>query len=133
MTTIEVRTTARRQLVDLTAEINRRLSALGIRDGAVVLQSLHTTAGLTVNENADPDVGHDLLAQLALLAPPRAPHYRHAEGNSDSHVQTTLVGPSLVLIVRDGRLVLGRWQGVFLCEFDGPRMRQVALQPLPAR
>lgn len=133
MITIEVRTTARRQLVDLTAEIHRRLAALGLQEGAVVIQSLHTTAGVTVNENADPDVAHDLLAQLALLAPRQAPHYRHGEGNSDSHVQTTLVGPSVVLIVHEGRLLLGRWQGVFLCEFDGPRHRQVALQPLPAR
>ncbi|HYW09662.1 MAG TPA: secondary thiamine-phosphate synthase enzyme YjbQ, partial [Longimicrobium sp.] len=89
---------------------------------------LHTTAALTVNENADPDVVHDVVGKMDELVPATEPYYRHAEGNSDSHVKTSLFGPSLTLIVSEGRPLLGRWQGIYLCEWDGPRERTVGVQ-----
>jgi secondary thiamine-phosphate synthase enzyme len=125
---IPVRTRRRCELIDLTAEVEEVLARGGLQAGMVVLQSLHTTAALTLNENADPDVPADLLAKLERLVPERESFYRHAEGNSDSHLKTSFFGPALSLLVDQGRLVLGRWQGVFLCEFDGPRERQVAVQ-----
>ena len=91
----------------------------------------HTTAGITINENADPDVVHDMLLTLDRLVPRNAAGYRHAEGNSDSHVKASMMGTSCQVIVDSGRLVLGTWQGIYLCEFDGPRERQVHLQMLP--
>jgi secondary thiamine-phosphate synthase enzyme len=127
---IRVSTAERCQLVDITGRVNDVLAEAGARSGAVVLQSLHTTAGLTLNENADPDVVHDLLAKLERLAPRGEGFYRHAEGNSDSHLKTAWFGPSLTLIVERGRLLLGRWQGVWLCEFDGPWERRVAVRLL---
>jgi secondary thiamine-phosphate synthase enzyme len=127
---VRVRTTRRTELVDLTARLEEVVARGGIREGALVAQSLHTTAGLTVNENADPDVARDMAAKLDRLAPRDEEFYRHAEGNSDSHVKTALVGPSLTVIVSGGRLVLGTWQGVYLCEFDGPRERRVAVRLL---
>jgi secondary thiamine-phosphate synthase enzyme len=90
----------------------------------------HTTAAITVNENADPDVAHDILACLKRSIPQRQPDFRHGEENSDSHIKASLVGPSVTLIVDQGDLVLGRWQGVFFCEFDGPRTRTVHVQVL---
>lgn len=125
---IPVRTRRRCELIDLTAEVEEVLARGGLQAGMVVLQSLHTTAALTLNENADPDVPADLLAKLERLVPERESFYRHAEGNSDSHLKTSFFGPALSLLVDDGRLVLGRWQGVFFCEFDGPRERRVAVQ-----
>jgi secondary thiamine-phosphate synthase enzyme len=132
MEEIRVRTTRRTELVEVTAQLEAVVRRSGVRAGVLVAQSLHTTAGLTVNENADPDVARDMERKLEALAPEGEPFYRHAEGNSDSHVKTSLVGPSLTVIVDDGRLVLGTWQGVYLCEFDGPRERRVAVQPLAA-
>jgi secondary thiamine-phosphate synthase enzyme len=132
METIQLRTSQRCQLLEVTAEVQAVVSRSGVREGAVAIQSLHTTAGLTINENADPDVVHDLLAKLEQLAPRREPFYLHAEGNSDSHLKTSFFGPSLLVLVSEGRLVLGQWQGIYLCEFDGPRPRELALQLLPA-
>lgn len=132
MRTIEVETDRREQLVDITREVDAALREEGVQEGLCVLWSLHTTAGLTVNESADPDVARDIEGWLKERAPQGA-GYRHAEGNSDSHIKTSVMGPGLTLIVADGRLALGRWQGVFLCEFDGPRRRRVALQTVPAR
>jgi secondary thiamine-phosphate synthase enzyme len=125
---IGVRSARREQLLDITSEVRRRIEESGIREGIVVLQSLHTTAGLTLNESADPDVPHDLIAKLGRLVPRDESFYRHAEGNSDAHLKTAFFGPSLTLLVRDGEPLLGRWQGVFLCEFDGPRERRVAMR-----
>ena len=88
----------------------------------------HTTAGVTINENADPDVGHDMLRQLDEMVPWQQPFYRHAEGNSASHVKASMMGSSVTVLVKAGRLVLGRWQGVYLCEFDGPRTRQMVVR-----
>lgn len=130
METIEIRTTRRAELVEVTGELREVLRRSGVRDGVVVAQSLHTTAGLTINENADPDVARDLVAKLGQLVPEDDSLYRHAEGNSDSHLKTLMCGPSLSVLVSGGELVLGRWQGIYLCEWDGPRQRRVAVQIL---
>lgn len=130
MEEIRVTTSARCELVEITDRLQALVERSGVREGALVAQSLHTTAALTVNENADPDVPDDLVAKLERMIPQREPFYRHAEGNSDSHLKTSFFGPSLTVLVSGGRLVLGRWQGVFLCEFDGPRERRVAVQLL---
>lgn len=127
MRELEVTTDRREQLVDITGRVRAAVRDSGVREGLCVLWSMHTTAGLTVNESADPDVARDLEGWLAKAAP-RDAGYRHREGNADAHVKTTLVGPGLTLIVSEGRPVLGRWQGVFLCEFDGPRTRRVAIR-----
>jgi secondary thiamine-phosphate synthase enzyme len=132
MDKIRVRTTRRADLVEITDRVQETIARTGVRHGAVVLQSLHTTAGLTVNENADPDVVHDLLAKLDRMVPRDEAFYRHAEGNSDSHLKTSLMGPSLTLIVHEGKALLGRWQGIYLCDWDGPRERIVAVQVLGA-
>ena len=100
--------------------------------GLPVVQSLHTTGALTINENADPDVVHDVVRKTGELAPHREPYYRHAEGNSDSHLKTSLFGPSLTVVVSEGELLLGSWQGIYFCEWDGPRQRRVAVQVLGA-
>jgi secondary thiamine-phosphate synthase enzyme len=125
-----VRSQERCQLIDITSRVEAVLNASGMQEGVLVAQSLHTTAALTINENADPDVVRDLLAKTGQLIPLREPYYRHAEGNSDSHLKTSLFGPSLTVIVSGGELVLGTWQGIYLCEWDGPRERKVALQLL---
>ena len=127
---IRLRTTERAQLVEITARLEEAVRESGVKEGVLVAQSLHTTAGLTINENADPDVVHDLRAKVERLVPKEEAYYRHAEGNSDSHLKTSLFGPSLTVIVSGGRMVLGRWQGVYFCEWDGPRERQVAVQLL---
>lgn len=127
---LQVETTERAQLVDLTERVRQVVRASGIASGLCHVFCPHTTAGLTVNENADPDVGHDLLLALRNAVPPEASpgRYRHGEGNSDAHVKASLVGASALLPVEGGALVLGTWQGVFLCEFDGPRRRTVQVK-----
>jgi secondary thiamine-phosphate synthase enzyme len=115
-------------MVPITRQLQEVVDASGVGEGILVAQSLHTTAALTINENADPDVVHDLLAKSGRLIPRDEAYYRNAEGNSDSHLKTSFFGPSLTVLVSEGRLVLGTWQGVFLCEFDGPRERQVAVR-----
>lgn len=129
---IRVRTRRRSEMLEITEQVAQVVRESGVRDGIVVIQSLHTTAGLTVNENADPDVVHDLVEKLDREIPREESYYRHAEGNSDSHMKTSLFGPSLTVIVSDGDLLLGTWQGIYLCEWDGPRERKVAVQPLGA-
>jgi secondary thiamine-phosphate synthase enzyme len=132
MEIVELRTSRRSELLEVTGRVQEVVDRSGVDGGVVVVQSLHTTAALTLNENADPDVRHDLLAKLEALVPHREPFYRHGEGNSDSHLKTSFFGPSLTLVVDGGRLVLGRWQGVYLCEFDGPRARRLAVQVVAA-
>ena len=132
MEIVELRTSRRTELLEVTGRVQEVVDRSGVSGGVVVVQSLHTTAALTINENADPDVRHDLLAKLEELVPHREPYYRHGEGNSDSHLKTSFFGPSLTVVVDGGRLVLGRWQGVYLCEFDGPRERRLAVQVVPA-
>lgn len=112
-------------MVEITREIREIVRRAGVDEGVVVAQSLHTTGGLTINENADPDVKADMLKKLQTLIPKREPYYEHAEGNSDSHVKTSLVGNSAIVLIERGQLVLGRWQGIYFCEFDGPRERQM--------
>jgi secondary thiamine-phosphate synthase enzyme len=123
---IEVRTTEREQLVDITDSVQARVASAGIDDGVVHLWSMHTTCGIIVNEGADPDVQRDIVVALRRLVP-RDADYRHAEGNSDSHLKTLFAGPGETLLVEGGRLVLGTWQRVFLAEWDGPRTRKVAV------
>ncbi len=127
MDTIEIRTRTKEEFIDLTAEVDRLVAASGITSGTCVVVVPHTTAGITVNENADPDVRADLLMTLRRVVPDALP-YAHAEGNSPAHVKASLFGSSVSLIVEDGRLQLGTWQGIFFCEFDGPRTRQVWIQ-----
>ena len=124
---IRVRSRVREELVEFTADVKRALRESGAREGVCVLFSRHTTAGLTVNENADPDVPADMLHALRTLIPQHGMGFRHGEENSDAHIKATLVGPSVTVPFADGDLLLGRWQGIFLCEFDGPRRREVVL------
>jgi secondary thiamine-phosphate synthase enzyme len=130
---LEVATHAAQELVDVTGELRDALRKAGVRDGLVVVYVPHTTAGVTIQENADPDVKTDFLLALenAVPARPARGSYRHAEGNSDAHVKSSLVGSSATIIVEGGAPVLGTWQGVFLCEFDGPRRRTVHLAWIP--
>ncbi len=126
---IQVRTTEREQLVDITRQVREAVRASGVQQGIVQLWSVHTTCALTVNEGADPDVARDIVRFLRHLVPHQG-DWAHAEGNSDSHVKTSLFGPGLALIVEGGELLLGTWQHVFLAEWDGPRTREVAMQVL---
>jgi len=127
MNTIEIRTRTKEEFVDLTAEVGRLVAASGVASGLCVVAVAHTTAGVTVNENADPDVRADLLMTLRRIVPDSLP-YAHVEGNSPAHVKSSLVGSSVTLVVEGSRLQLGTWQGIFFCEFDGPRARQVWVQ-----
>ena len=124
MDTIEVRTRKREELVDLTREIGEIAAASGRREGVCLVFVPHTTAGVAINEHADPDVKTDILMTLGKIVPDSLP-YAHAEGNSPAHVKAALVGSSVSVIIEEGRLKLGTWQGIFFCEFDGPRTRQV--------
>ena len=126
---IAVRTAERCQLLDITGEVRRAVRDSGIRDGLCLVWCPHTTAGVTVNENADPDVPADLLMGLARVVDARWP-FRHGEGNSDAHLKSSLVGCSRTIAVRGGDLRLGTWQGIWFCEFDGPRSRQVQVTVL---
>jgi secondary thiamine-phosphate synthase enzyme len=128
MHTIKVRSGRREELVEFADEVRRALRESGAREGVCVLFVRHTTAGLTVNENADPDVPRDMLLHLARLVPQHGQGFRHDEENSDAHIKATLTGSSVTIPFADGELLLGRWQGVFLCEFDGPREREVVVQ-----
>ncbi len=128
---IQVRTTEREQLVDITRQVQAAVRASSAADGLVHLWSVHTTCALTVNEGADPDVARDIVRFLRRLVPHQG-DWAHAEGNSDSHVKTSLFGPGLTLIVENGAPLLGTWQHIFLAEWDGPRTREVAVQVLGA-
>ncbi len=130
MTTVSVKTTERKQMLDVTGELRRMVKEKGLTDGLVVAYVPHTTAGITINENADPDVCRDILAHLGKMVPADS-KFRHAEGNSDAHIQAGLIGSSVTVLVEDGRLVLGTWQSVFFCEFDGPRTRKLHIKPMP--
>ncbi len=125
--TLKVRSREREELVEFTDQVEQTLLESGAREGIVVLYVQHTTAGLTVNENADPDVPRDMLHAFRTLVPQHGMGFRHSEENSDAHIKATLVGSSVTIPFRDGKLLLGRWQGIFLCEFDGGRERQVIM------
>lgn len=122
---IEVKSTYRSEMIDITHAVEARIDA-GF-NGVCHLFSMHTTAALTVNENADPDVKHDMLEALERIVPYNHPSYRHCEGNSDSHVKASLMGFDLTVPVRNGKLLLGVWQSIYFCEFDGPRRRKVTV------
>jgi secondary thiamine-phosphate synthase enzyme len=134
---LQIRTRASHELVDVTAPVRAALRAAQARDGVLVVFVPHTTAGVTIQENADPDVQRDLLLALENAVPAHPPRgaYHHAEGNSPAHTKAALVGSSATVIVERGELVLGTWQGIYLCEFDGPRARTLELKlladPLP--
>jgi secondary thiamine-phosphate synthase enzyme len=120
-----VETSSRVQMVDVTERVQKLIRQSNVMDGFVIIHIPHTTAAITVNEHADPDVKHDILAKLDALIPHMENYYQHDEGNSDAHVKASLMGTSCTLLIESGKLVLGRWQGIFLCEFDGPRERRM--------
>ena len=120
----EVRSKRRAELIDVTARVAEAVERSGVRDGTCHVFVPHTTAGVTINEGADPDVARDIESHLNELVPKEAA-FQHAEGNSDSHIKTVLIGPSCTAPVREGKLALGRWQAIFLCEWDGPRTRRL--------
>ena len=130
MQKLSVSTRQRAQMVDVTAEVQRAVRTAGLQSGCAVVYVPHTTAGVTIQENADPDVVHDLLWKLEQLVPKDDPEFRHSEGNSDAHIKASLLGSSVHVPVEDGQLVLGTWQGIYFCEFDGPRQRQMLVQCL---
>jgi secondary thiamine-phosphate synthase enzyme len=125
--TLSVRTNSRIEMVDITRKIAAQVQDSGIAEGVCHVFVAHTTAGLTINENADPSVQSDIIMVLNKIISDREP-YRHREGNSPAHIKASLMGPNLTILIADGRLVLGTWQGVYLCEFDGPRTRKVHLK-----
>ena len=131
MYTIEVATRSRTQFLEITDRIRDLVGKARFLNGAVMLYIPHTTAGCTINENADPDVVRDMTMFIDKLVP-NAPEFRHAEGNSDSHLKASFFGSSLFVPVENGKLALGRWQGVYFCEFDGPRKRQAIVTMLAA-
>ena len=124
MRTINIRTSRRSEMVDITALVEEEVRAADITDGICMVFVPHTTAGITINENADPSVQVDIQSVLSRLIPPGA-GYSHLEGNADSHIKASLMGSSVLVMVEGRRLQLGTWQGIFFCEFDGPRNRKV--------
>lgn len=124
---LKVRSQQREELVEFTVEVQKKLTEANVTEGVVVLYVQHTTAGLTVNENADPDVPRDMLHALRTLVPQHGMGFRHGEENSDAHIKASFVGSSVTIPFKDAKLLLGRWQGIFLCEFDGGRERQVIM------
>ena len=123
-TSIQVKTRSRNQMQDITGDVQKKVTDAGIKTGVCMIYVPHTTAGVTINEGADPAVCKDILNKLQELVPPNA-GYLHMEGNADSHVKASLMGSSVSVMVENSRLVLGTWQKIFFCEFDGPRTRKV--------
>ncbi|MFN2532785.1 MAG: secondary thiamine-phosphate synthase enzyme YjbQ [Pyrinomonadaceae bacterium] len=130
MFVLKVRSQQREEMVEFTDLVNQKLKSVEMREGVVVLYVQHTTAGLTVNENADPDVPRDMLHALRTLLPQHGMGFQHAEENADAHIKASLVGSSVTVPFKDSKLLLGSWQGIFLCEFDGGRERQVIMTVL---
>lgn len=130
MLSIEVQTRQRSELVDVTQRVADALRTTGLRAGALLVYVPHTTAGVTINEDADPSVRRDILMALERLVPQSLP-FAHTEGNADAHVKASLMGASVTVPVQGGQLQLGTWQGIYFCEFDGPRRRRLLVQPLP--
>ena len=127
MHTISVTSSTREEMIDITAEAEKFVRDRGHEDGIVILFTQHTTCGLTINENADPDVKSDMLGFLKRLIPHYEPNFAHFEHNFDAHIKSSLVGSSITVPFTKGKLLLGRWQGIYLCEFDGPRTRKVLM------
>lgn len=132
METIHLRTTSRTEFIDITSRVASAVSKSGIKGGIVSVFVPHTTAGITINENADPSVVTDILKEINKIVPFND-NYDHTEGNSAAHIKSSLVGCSLYLLVEGGRPVLGTWQGIYFCEFDGPRSRKVLVQAVPSK
>jgi len=130
MNTLRCKTARRTQFLDITGEVESVVRDSGVRNGVCYVYVPHTTAGVAINEHADPDVARDAEDIFDRLIPHRGP-YRHAEGNTDSHMKAILTGTSQTVLVEGGKLVLGTWQGIFLCEFDGPRQRTVVVKIVP--
>ncbi|MCK5235531.1 MAG: secondary thiamine-phosphate synthase enzyme YjbQ [Deltaproteobacteria bacterium] len=128
MEIIQINTNTRSELVDITRQVALTVKEKGLSDGIVVVYSPHTTAAITVNENADPAVQDDMIMKSEKLVERDDPAFRHAEGNSDGHLKSTLYGASETFIVQDGKLQLGTWQGIYFAEFDGPRTREVFIK-----
>jgi len=128
MQTITIKTHRRNELIDVTDRISDAVSKSGITDGLAVAFVPHTTAGITINENADPSVVHDILYCLETLIPHSQRDFQHSEGNSDSHIKASLVGSSVTVMVENSQLALGTWQGMYFCEFDGPRTRRLMVK-----
>jgi secondary thiamine-phosphate synthase enzyme len=129
MEALRVKTARRTELVDVTDSVRRAVEKAGVQDGICYVYVPHTTAGVIINEHFDPDVAMDLEGVFDRLVPKSGP-YRHSEGNSDSHAKAALVGTSQVIFIEEGKLALGRWQGIFFCEFDGPRERKLCVKVL---
>src|SRR5262245_10294116 len=127
METIDVRSTTREEMIDITALVRAAVKRSGITSGLACVYTPHTTAGVTIQENADPDVRTDMVGHLRALVP-KDGGFRHAEGNADAHIKSSLVGASTTIIVDAGKLVLGHWQAVYFCEWDGPRDRRVMVK-----
>lgn len=125
MHVFEVKTHKRDEMIEITSSVRQIVESTGVESGRVMVFVPHTTAGVTINENADPDVVHDFLTQLDEMVPWSQPFYRHGEGNSASHVKASMMGSSVMVFIENGRMQLGTWQGVWFCEFDGPRTRKV--------
>jgi len=123
-----VSTRGRAEMVDITGQVDAIVRQSGVANGSVIVYCPHTTAAITINENADPSVVHDVLMALDKVLPRSDPDYRHSEGNSDAHCKSSLVGCSEQVLIQDGRLTLGTWQAIYFCEFDGPRSRRVIVQ-----
>jgi len=123
-----ISTKNRNQMIDITGQVRSFVSQSGINNGDAIVYCPHTTAAITINENADPSVPHDILLTLEELLPHHRPGYRHSEGNSDAHCKSSLLGCSEQILIKDKSLHLGTWQGLFFCEFDGPRSRKVIVQ-----
>ncbi len=123
-----ISTKSRNQMIDITGQVRSFVSQSGISNGDVIVYCPHTTAAITINENADPSVPHDILLTLEELLPHHRPGYRHSEGNSDAHCKSSLLGCSEQILIKEKSLDLGTWQGIFFCEFDGPRSRRVIVQ-----
>lgn len=130
MTQFEIHTVRREEMVDVTSKVRDLLRASGIAEGWVLVYCPHTTAGVTINENADPTVAADILAGTGRLVPTNG-GWSHAEGNSDAHIKASLTGASVTIPASNGELMLGTWQGVYFCEFDGPRRRYVSVSVMP--
>ena len=125
METLNIPTREHSEFVEITKKVQAVVSKSGLKTGVVRVYVPHTTAGVTINENADPDVCRDMLADLDRIAPWKQDYYRHAEGNSASHIKASMMGFCQTIFIQGGRLVLGTWQGIYFCEFDGPRSRKV--------
>ena len=131
--TFSVRPSTRNEMLDVTDRLEKVIRSTSLLEGMLIVYVPHTTAAVTINENADPDVKSDLLAKLSALVPKAETYYRHAEGNSDSHLKAAMLGHSATVLVEGGTLVLGRWQGVYFCEFDGPRERELMIKAVSFR